>query len=59
MTKLGHWINQRQLNEVQLDKMIFGTGIYILHYRYPFNPLRWILGEVKIKRLDPRGVIIK
>lgn len=58
MTWIGIWLNEKIERDLRFDKMIFGVSIYHLYYRHPLNPLRYILGERKVTRLNPRAVII-
>lgn len=36
-----------------VDAFIYGLGIEKFIYRKWWNPLRWILGPVKVKRIKP------
>jgi len=58
MTKLGKWFHERELQKLWSDEMIYGVSIHHLFYRAPWNPLKYILGEVKITRLNPKAIII-
>ncbi len=59
MSRLGDWFNNKAKEEARIDVMIYGFGCYHIYYRYPWNPLRYILGEVKITRLNPTSIVIK
>lgn len=57
-TILGEFLNYRQRNFALLDSMIYGTSFLRETKRKWWNPMYWILGEVKLKRLDPLKVAI-
>lgn len=58
MSKLGKWFRDRTMAQLRYDEMIYGVSYHTIYYRYPYNPLRYILGEVKITRIHPRAIII-
>lgn len=59
MTKLGQFLNDRQRNKIEYDIVVFGTSFIYMTDRSKFNPMRYILGRIKIKRIDPRKMLIK
>lgn len=59
MSKLGNWLNQREINKAKYDQMIFGVSYLYYYNRYPWNPLYYILGVVKVKRIKPDAIIIR
>mgnify|MGYP003395241958 CR=1 FL=1 len=53
-TLLGEFLNFRQEVYASMDSAIFGNGYLKKTTRSRFNPMYWILGEKKLKRIDPR-----
>jgi hypothetical protein len=53
MTSLGIWLNMRQIKRANIDALMLGQSILKETRRGRFNPLRYIAGEHKLKRIDP------
>lgn len=55
-TRLGRWVNAREVKKMCLDNATYGAGFSRDIERRWFNPMRWILGWRKIKRVHPKNV---
>lgn len=60
-----HWqeeyrFNQRQKvnKELREDEFIYGNSFLYQTERSRFNPMRYIVGRTKFRRIDPRTVFI-
>ena len=53
MSILGEFLNFRQETYAAMDAMIYGTSYIHRTDRKWYNPMRYILGIEKLKRLDP------
>lgn len=49
---LNEWINIREMRKVHNQVMLYGTSAHTKVTRHKFNPLRYILGELKVKCVD-------
>lgn len=56
--KLNNYLNEKQLNKNSKQAFIYGTSYHSVSQRSKFNPLRYLLGSVKIKALDPKDIFI-
>lgn len=59
MTLLGEFLNFRQEVFASMDAVIYGRSILQRTERKWYNPMRYILGVEKVKRIDPRKVYKK
>lgn len=41
-----------------LDLMIYGNSYYTMHTRWKYNPMRYFLGNIKRKRINPTKICI-
>lgn len=58
MSVIGKWLNDRQWNKHYRNTRIYGTGAYLSCNRKRFNPLRYLLGELKVKAVEPHEFYI-
>lgn len=58
MTWLGNYLNMRENRLANSDMIIYGTGIVSETTRHWLNPMRYLLGDRKIKRIHPGKVVI-
>lgn len=58
MSMIGDYLNYREEMLAAMDCFIFGQSFIIKSVRKWYNPMRYILGESKSKRLDPRKCLI-
>lgn len=56
MSVLGDFLNFRQETYAAMDAVIYGNSFLKYTDRKWYNPMRYILGKEKVKRLDPRYV---
>lgn len=54
MLNLNDFLNFREEMKGHMDAMVYGTGRVMTIERKRWNPLRYVLGIEKVKRLDPR-----
>jgi len=58
-TWLGRQVIKREVQKGAKDALLFGTQVLYESRRRWFNPLRYVLGEKKLKRIDPRKYLVK
>lgn len=55
---LNRIFNNIQWKRHQRNVALYGTGFYISCNRKWFNPLRYLLGELKVKALNNQNVYV-
>ena len=58
-TRLGYARWSKEWEKVHKDSMQYGYAYALKHHRKWWNPLRYIYGELKIKRIDPTKIILQ
>lgn len=58
LERVNQFLNWEQELFSNLDTQIYGTGYTKCTNRAWYNPLRWLMGKEKVKRLDPHKVLI-
>jgi hypothetical protein len=44
--------------QLVLDLIIYGNSYYTAHLRSKYNPMRFFLGNIKKKRINPKEIYI-
>jgi len=52
------YFSQKAVIKSQTDLVLFGTSILLEKKRSRFNPLRYLMGEQKIVRINPCKTIL-
>lgn len=56
-TLLGDFYNYRENVRAHMDCILFGNSMLKESRRNWWNPMYWILGEIKIKRIPPHKIL--
>lgn len=52
-------MHDRLIKQLAQDQLIYGTSAYIIVDRKWWNPLYYIFGRVKTKRIHPKNLFVK
>lgn len=54
LSRVRAWMQRRLERKLWVDQLAFGHSVVLQTPRHRWNPLRFILGEIKVRRIDPR-----
>lgn len=54
MTRFGDWLNHREIRKAEKDLLLHGKHVLHESRRQKSNPMYWLAGPIKLKRIDPK-----
>lgn len=59
MSRLGDWLNDKELSKGVEYQWLYGTSFMQVTDRSKFNPMRYLLGVKKFRAISPKNMLIQ